>query len=123
MCEACYKKDLKQKNPKYHETIKSGQRRWYGQNKEREHHKRRVGRLKLYGLTVYQYDKMLEDQGGGCAICVNPPTSKRLHVDHDHNTGRVRGLLCFRCNYGLSWFSESRLMLLAAARYLKHVEA
>lgn len=46
-----------------------------------------------------QYDKMLAAQGGKCAICKRPPKSRRLAVDHDHKTGKVRGLLCFRCNY------------------------
>jgi hypothetical protein len=41
---------------------------------------------------------MLADQAGHCAICPREPTTKRLHVDHDHKSGLVRGLLCWRCN-------------------------
>jgi len=52
-----------------------------------------------YGITPEQYDLMLERQGGGCAICGRlPKPGRRLAVDHDHATKRVRGLLCFQCN-------------------------
>lgn len=53
-----------------------------------------------YGLTLEEYDRMLETQGGGCGICGGTnPDGRRLHVDHDHKTGKVRGLLCINCNY------------------------
>lgn len=58
--------------------------------------------LKKYGLTLGAYEKMLADQLSGCAICGKAPTSGRpLHVDHDHETGRVRGLLCSKCNQAM----------------------
>ena len=73
----------------------------------------------LYGIDQATYDRMFEHQGGVCAICATPPSNRRrLCVDHCHSTNVVRGLLCDRCNTGLSWFSESRLRLLAAAKYL-----
>jgi len=64
---------------------------------------RRRQRLKRYGLTPEDYDRMVDEQDGACAICLKPgdldPTSQmRLGVDHDHGTGRVRGLLCRPCN-------------------------
>jgi len=54
---------------------------------------------KRYGVTLKQYDKMFDEQGGGCAICggINK-SGYRLAVDHDHNTGRIRALLCQNCN-------------------------
>jgi len=59
----------------------------------------RAGALwRRYGITVAQYDKMLKRQKGTCALCGKPPKTKRLAVDHDHATKRVRGLLCFLCN-------------------------
>jgi hypothetical protein len=59
----------------------------------------RARRLKRkYGISIRQYDEMLALQLGVCAICHFPPKSRRLHVDHDHATKRVRGLLCFTCN-------------------------
>lgn len=60
-----------------------------------------------YGISVADYDRMLAGQGGKCASCQRPPVGKKnhtvLHVDHDHATGEVRGLLCGHCNrsYGL----------------------
>jgi recombination endonuclease VII len=52
-------------------------------------------------MTDDEYDAMLAAQGGVCAICGNAPKTRRLHVDHDHRTGAVRGLLCYRCNRAL----------------------
>jgi hypothetical protein len=57
-----------------------------------------------YDMTPEQYDSLLASQGGNCAICGDPPKvgqNKRLHVDHDHATGKVRGLLCMHCNHSI----------------------
>jgi hypothetical protein len=59
--------------------------------------------IKRYGITLENYEAMLEAQDGGCYICGNPPNAKRLHVDHCHETGAVRGLLCAGCNRTLGW--------------------
>jgi len=53
---------------------------------------------KKYGITIKQYNLMLKQQGGVCKLCKRPPKSVRLAVDHDHKSGRVRGLLCFQDN-------------------------
>jgi len=82
--------------------------------KEREGHLRRK-----YGITIGDYDAMLAAQRGGCAICGAPePATGSLHVDHDHATGAVRGLLCVRCNNALGQFNESDALFQAAADYL-----
>ncbi len=65
--------------------------------------------MKLYGITLEQYEEMLEAQGGVCKICGDPPPTGRkkyLSVDHCHQTGRVRGLLCTQCNTRLAWIEE-----------------
>jgi hypothetical protein len=63
---------------------------------------------------------MLKAQGGQCAICREPPNPKiSLHVDHDHRTGRVRGLLCFTCNNGLGQLQDSPVLLRKAAAYVE----
>jgi len=51
-----------------------------------------------FGITPEEYDAQLVAQGGVCAICGRPPKTKRLNVDHDHRTGRLRGLLEYWCN-------------------------
>ena len=56
-------------------------------------------RLRMrYGITLAEYETRFREQRGGCAICGHPPKTRRLAVDHEHKTGRVRGLLCMRCN-------------------------
>lgn len=69
--------------------------------------------MRKYGITIEDYEQMLERQNGVCAICLRPEsgvdkssTVKQLAVDHDHETGRVRGLLCFRCNVVTARFEE-----------------
>lgn len=79
-------------------------RAWKAANPERHERHKRTAALKRYGLTPEQYDEILEAQGGGCAVCgaTEQRSGRRLNVDHDHKTGRVRGILCNRCNaYGM----------------------
>jgi hypothetical protein len=74
---------------------------------------------RTYGLTESEYDDLMARQGGRCAICDSKPSGKaRLHLDHDHATGRTRGFLCFRCNNALGDFSDSRGLLRKAIAYL-----
>jgi hypothetical protein len=70
-----------------------------------------------YGITSDEADLMLEAQGGVCAICRAAPAQ---HVDHDHDTGAVRALLCFNCNGGLRQFRDDPYLLHQAAFYVKH---
>ncbi len=87
----------------------------------------RARELKKYGLTEETYQTMLTTQHGCCAICGGNETVisswtkrlKRLAIDHDHDTGIVRGLLCGRCNQGLGYFKHDPKLLLAAVAYLK----
>lgn len=72
-----------------------------------------------YGISEEQFLKMEADQDHACAICGDPPNGKgRFHVDHDAKTGRVRGLLCARCNLGIGCFLDSPDRLHAAIDYL-----
>lgn len=73
---------------------------------------------KRYGITVEQYAEMFDKQKGGCAICGKEPDRIRLHVDHDHATGKVRGLLCFDCNLVLGHARDNTAILDAAKAYL-----
>lgn len=69
-----------------------------------------------YGITAEEADLLLERQGGLCAICCAAPAA---HVDHDHETGAVRALLCFNCNGGLGQFKDDPRVLRAAAEYVE----
>lgn len=72
-----------------------------------------------FGITLDEYRTRLEAQGGVCAICHNTCSSGRsLAVDHDHETGKVRGLLCGVCNRGLGNFADSVQNLRNAVAYL-----
>lgn len=72
-----------------------------------------------FGLTPAEYEAMRVAQGGVCAICQGPPQpNRRLSVDHDHQTGRIRGLLCTRCNTGIGLLNDSPTVLQQAVKYL-----
>lgn len=74
-----------------------------------------------YGLSLDEYERLLLSQGGCCAICSSSDAGGRgrFHVDHDHNTGAIRGLLCHHCNTGLGAFADDTERLIAAATYLE----
>jgi len=76
----------------------------------------------VYGLDKIAHEKMLESQGGACAICEGVNANGRsLFVDHDHKTGKVRAFLCQGCNSGLGYFKENiERMKLAIAYLEKH---
>ena len=72
-----------------------------------------------YGLTVEDYFALLEKQGGGCAICKGDTNGRGIfHVDHCHETGRVRGLLCAKCNILLGHADDDTKLLRSAISYL-----
>lgn len=81
---------------------------------------RRSHLARKFGITPDEYDQMLEAQGGVCAICASTcATGRRLAVDHDHRTGAVRGLLCFRCNVALGKFDDDLDLFASATNYLR----
>lgn len=98
---------------------------WYLKNRERIlarqielGHQRRNRYKRLYGITEQDYEQLLSEQFGGCAICrthVIDKTGRRKYwcVDHCHVTGKVRGLLCVKCNIFLGHFEKRRELVLA----------
>src|SRR5262249_49587094 len=74
---------------------------------------------RTYGLSIEAYDEMLAAQDHGCAICGERPQMISLHVDHDHASRALRGLLCFRCNNALGDLRDDPDLLLRAAEYLQ----
>jgi hypothetical protein len=97
----------------------------YRQSRKGKHADREDKLKRRFGLTLKDYDQMLEAQDGVCAVCGNPETYKqngicvRLSIDHNHNTGLVRGLLCRACNVVLGLIDENKERLLELALYLE----
>jgi len=79
-----------------------------------------------YNFTLKEYDKLFQQQNGKCAICRKPETASNqygirvLSVDHNHRTGKVRGLLCDRCNRMLGFARENGTVLEKAIKYLQY---
>ena len=95
--------------------------KWMKENPEKAKHHRRNAKLKAkYGITVKQYDSLPLAQDGRCPICRRPPppSGRRLAVDHDHKTGKVRGLLCADCNRAVGLMGDSPELLMRASLYL-----
>lgn len=87
--------------------------RWHKENPDKV---RNYNLVKNFGITIEQYRQMEKDQNGVCLICKQ--VENTLHVDHNHDTGEIRGLLCGRCNRGLGMFRDNTLLLLEAIKYL-----
>lgn len=77
---------------------------------------------RYYDITLAQYLEMVDAQKGVCAICAKAPEG-RLHVDHNHKTGKVRALLCNNCNWALGLFKDNAETILAAAAYIEKWKA
>lgn len=94
-------------------------------NRERmRRQERKVILMKKFGLSIEQYEQMLESQNNVCAICEKPDTDRSLAVDHCHATGKNRQLLCKRCNHVLGKVKDDPTLLLKMAAYLeRHVLA
>lgn len=115
------KDKILERNRQWRETNRErdleNKRQRYLKNRDRAAELGRSNRLKRYGLTETDYIALLDAQGGRCAIC-SGASSARLAVDHDHDTGVVRGLLCGNCNRGIGYLRDSVEILRAAVAYL-----
>ncbi len=106
LCHPCYKK---WRYPADGSAYRRRATAWYTN----------VGRLRKYGIGQGEIQELFDMQGGVCAICGHSEKIDRaLHVDHDHATNEVRGLLCNACNTGLGLFRDSPALLEAAMDYL-----
>lgn len=98
-------------------------RRLARENHQRNKRKRPAARrLYTYGLSEEQFEALRARQGDCCAICARTDSGRPGHdwyVDHNHVTGKVRGLLCLTCNAGLGQFYDNPVRLRAAAQYLE----
>ena len=133
-CKSCFQARARARYPLVREAAIQRSRKWREDNLERFQANQRRMRstpefkqrarashlMRTFGISLEQYDEMLRLQGGGCAICRREPSpSISLHVDHDHETGRIRGLLCFRCNNSLGDLEDDPVLLRAALRYVE----
>lgn len=108
-------------NPKRYNAI-SAQSRLRNPNTERNGHLRRN-----FNITLVEYNVMLEAQTGLCAICKEKETThshkgkepQYLAVDHNHTTGKIRGLLCFKCNTTLHYFEKNKEVIINIENYLR----
>ena len=125
-----YARKAYRENPVFNKRAKESAKQWREKNREkyrkwqadhrqenREKYKEK-NLLRLYGIDRNGLDKMWNQQSGRCACCNTELTKQAWAIDHDHNTGQVRGLLCNSCNLGLGMFSDSVIVFLKAARYL-----
>ena len=139
LCNACYQtqryrqsdhtlqwsREWRRKNP---EKVKAAGERYRGKYPEKvkayseEYHKsgkaREKARERRYGLTAEQVTAMWEAQGCACKMCLVPLEHAKVHVDHCHTTGRVRGLLCLRCNTCLGHLEPRGLGVVGVFAYL-----
>lgn len=110
-------------------SAKRHKRYWNNIEDEKKRHRKfitenpeymRTSMLKRkYGLTPKDFDRMSKEQGGVCAVCKLVPGGKGFYIDHNHETGRVRGLLCFTCNMALGLLKDSAIVARSAAEYLE----
>lgn len=117
-CRACMSEIWKADyaaNPEYYKQRSTD---WCKKNPEKTKRIRKHAELMtLYKLPLAEYERMLREQKGRCAIC--DATMSTPYVDHCHPTGKVRALLCPGCNTGLGGFKDSSDFLLRASDYLK----
>ena len=104
-CKKCKNKQSQKETKELQSTDEGRKQKYYWQIKSK------------YGLSREEYDAMLENQGGGCAICGD--TSSKLCVDHCHSSGKVRGILCDDCNLSLGKMGDDANRLRKAANYLE----
>lgn len=123
VCRFCRRTERAARYRRDPEGAQRRTREWNERNPERVAEYQRRHRLRKLGVAYEddQFDRLLVEQDGRCAICGTDEPGGRggFHVDHDHETGQVRGLLCDLCNRGLGYFADDVERLLAAVDYLR----
>jgi len=117
-CKSCRSKDAREYRLENKEKYIENNRNWRKNNPGKYSKRTRGYVLKRYGISEEEYDEIFEKQSGVCAICKDKPTGT-LHIDHDHVTGKVRGLLCHRCNTSMGLMKENKDNLGNMIDYLK----
>lgn len=112
ICPTCRKKNIS--GGVYHKACNKKRAKYGDQNK-----KKNWVLEKLYGITFEHYSEILKKQDNKCAICCGTSGKRSLSVDHDHKTGKIRGLLCDNCNHGIGKFQDNIELLEEVIKYLK----
>jgi hypothetical protein len=112
-CKKCHYRKNKSKRHLYKETDKAYKDKYKSRGKD-------LSLQNTYGITLEEYLSIKEKQDNACAICHTKESllRKSLAVDHNHSTGKIRGLLCSRCNRGLGFFQDNSSLLNKARIYL-----
>ena len=129
-CKHCLsaRQEARYKDPVKRQRILEAGARWRKRNPDADADKTL---RRKYGITLAQYDELFEAQGGVCALCKKGETTKRrkkgegrerLAVDHCHDTGRVRGLLCFKCNTAIGSLGDTEADAQRVVDYLNTSE-
>lgn len=113
-CESSKNIKRREKDPNYYGDS-------YRKRVKRSPDYMKIRRIERYNISVQDYNNLLEKQNHSCAICGIHSTKirGRLHIDHDHITGKVRGLLCLKCNSGLGMFNDNIEIINNCIKYLK----
>lgn len=116
VCKFCTNK--RQRAYKSKPSAKDRRKAYYRENPDVARKAWERSLKRKYGITADQYHQMLAEQGEVCAICKTPPANRKLVVDHCHQTGAVRGLLCNHCNSMLGFSRDKLAVLVALNEYL-----
>lgn len=106
----------------YHKNRKVIRKKWKEYYRLNSHKVRNTDLKREFGITLEDYDRILTRQGGRCAICgiLNDNKSPKFHLDHCHNTKKIRGILCRNCNFLLGNAKDSQQILTKAIEYLNN---
>lgn len=120
-----YQKQWRAQNPQKQKAYHAKYRASHPRTAKNRQCEKNYKLVQAYGITVEDYSAMLQEQNGRCAICGKSAMEciakghRHLHVDHDHETKAVRGLLCGKCNSGIGAFADDPELLEKAIEYLR----
>jgi hypothetical protein len=118
-CQRAYKNNnLQRDKERAHLWQKNNRAKVNAYRVRRKDDKRKYKLKYVYGITVEDYDRMFREQNGKCATCGSDNNGKRLVVDHDHKTGKVRGLLCASCNVAIGFMKDDESIVMKVFHYL-----
>lgn len=117
-CKACNKKVHDEYVEQNRKELNAYMRSRYTEDEKKRI--REYGLKRMYGLSIEAFDKLLKKQGDKCAICrIHKSDTPRMDVDHCHETGKIRGICCIRCNRGIGLLKDDPMILRRAIGYLE----